>query len=97
MLGELGGVAAARQLLRGHDASDGFTTLWEHHRLDVSVEAYVLLPWYRGLFDEHHLETAMWRLTEHRFDVDRFLGKATENAPGWTLTDTDTDRGETAG
>ncbi|MFF3244261.1 hypothetical protein ACFYWY_11120 [Streptomyces sp. NPDC002870] len=96
MLGGLGGVAAARQLLRGHDASDGFTTLWEHDRLDVSVEAYVLLPWYRGLFDEHHLETAMWRLTEHRFDVDRFLDEARENPPGWTQANTDADCGDAA-
>lgn len=27
MVGELGGVEAARQLLRGRDASDGFTTM----------------------------------------------------------------------
>jgi hypothetical protein len=37
-------VEAARQLLRGRDASDGFTTLWEHGRLKVSIEAFVLLP-----------------------------------------------------
>lgn len=30
MVGELGGVEAARHLLQGRDASDGFTTLWEH-------------------------------------------------------------------
>jgi hypothetical protein len=42
MVGELGGVEAARQLLRGRDASDGFTILWEHGRLEMSVEAFVL-------------------------------------------------------
>jgi hypothetical protein len=32
MVGELGGVGAAQQLLQGPDSSDGFTTLWEHGR-----------------------------------------------------------------
>lgn len=45
MVGELGGVEAARHLLQGQNASDGFTTLWEHRRLEMSVEAHVLLPW----------------------------------------------------
>ncbi|WP_237534366.1 hypothetical protein [Streptomyces sp. SID3343] len=52
MVGALGGTEAARQLLRGRDASDGFTTLWEHGRLEMSVEAFVLLPRYQGLFTE---------------------------------------------
>lgn len=45
MVGEHGGAEAARHLLTGRDASDGFTTLWEHGRLEMSVEAHVLLPW----------------------------------------------------
>ncbi|MFF4399067.1 hypothetical protein [Streptomyces sp. NPDC001480] len=83
MLGELGGVGAAKQLLRGGNASDGFTTLWEANRLELSVEAFVLLPWYEHLFEEHHLETARHRLGEHRFDVERFLRTARQNPPGW--------------
>lgn len=39
-----GGVGAAQRLLRGLDASDGFTRLWEEHQLDHSVEAAVLHP-----------------------------------------------------
>jgi hypothetical protein len=34
-----GGLTAARQLLHAPGVSDGFTTLWEHHRLDLTVEA----------------------------------------------------------
>jgi hypothetical protein len=83
MVGNLGGVKAARQLLRGQDASDGFTTLWEHQRLELSVEAFALLPWYRGLFSKDQLETAERRLREHRFDVGRFMQRAEETWPAW--------------
>ena len=87
MLGELGGVGAAKQLLRGGNASDGFTTLWEANRLELSVEAFVLLPWYRHLFEAHQLETARYRLSEHGFDVDRFLRESQRNTPGWVSDD----------
>jgi hypothetical protein len=86
MVGELGGVEAARQLLRGRDASDGFTTLWEHHRLDVSVEAFVLLPWYSEMFSEQELGTAERRLVEHGFDVAGFLTSAAATPPDWCST-----------
>ncbi|MFG3208044.1 hypothetical protein [Streptomyces sp. NPDC048192] len=88
MLGELGGVGAAKQLLRGGNASDGFATLWESGRLELSVEAFVLLPWYRHLFEDHHLETARYRLSEHGFDVDRFLRRAQQDRPGWASANT---------
>jgi hypothetical protein len=35
---EYSGVEAARRLLRKDEVSDGFTTLWELKRLDLSVE-----------------------------------------------------------
>ncbi len=76
MVGELGGAGAARQLLKGRNASDGFTTLWEHGHLEMSVEAFALLPRYRDLFTDEERETAELRLVEHRFDVERFLRQA---------------------
>ena len=84
MVAERGAVDAARQLLRGADASYGFTTMWEHDRLALSVEAFSLLPWYRALFTDDQHETAERRLTEHRFDVDGFLLRACANPPAWT-------------
>jgi hypothetical protein len=87
MVGEYGGVEAAHHLLRGRDASDGFTTLWEHGRLEMSVEAFVLLPWYRQLFAEDELATAERRLIEHRFDVERFVRGASLDPPAWTSLD----------
>lgn len=83
MVGVSGGAEAARHLLTGRDASDGFTTLWEHGRLEMSVEAHVLLPWYRELFTEAQLKTAERRLREHRFDVDAFLTRAGRSWPAW--------------
>jgi hypothetical protein len=52
MVAEHGGFEAARQLLRGRDASDGFTALCEAPRLEMSVEAAALLPWYEALFTD---------------------------------------------
>jgi uncharacterized protein with HEPN domain len=41
----LGGVGTAKRLLREDRYSEGFTTLWEKGRLEMSVEFFVLLPW----------------------------------------------------
>ncbi|MYV96889.1 hypothetical protein [Streptomyces sp. SID3343] len=85
MVSEAGAVATARQLLGASGTSRGFTILWEIQRLDRSVEAWCLLPWYRGLFDEERLESARQRLKDHGFDVDTFLAAAAQNPPAWTL------------
>ena len=84
MVGEHGGVGAARLLLRGPDASEGFTTLWEHRRLDRSVEAHVLLPWYENLFTDEDRSVAKHRLEEHGFDVPGFLRAAEQHPPTWS-------------
>jgi hypothetical protein len=83
MVGEHGGLEAARRLLTGPDASDGFTILWKHHRLNMSVEAFALLPWYRHLFSEDQLSKAQYRLTEHGFDVVKYLAEAQNRVPNW--------------
>jgi hypothetical protein len=53
MVAEHGGPEAVRLLLKGRDASDGFTTLWEAGRLEMSCEAIALklMPWYQELFN----------------------------------------------
>lgn len=51
MISDHGGLGAARQLLHAPAVSDGFTTLWEHHRLELSVEAHVLRDEFRSLFN----------------------------------------------
>jgi hypothetical protein len=84
-LNEVGGLEATRALLRKRDTSDGFATLWELGRLDLTVEAILLLPWYRHLFTPEEQSIARWRLEENGFDVDSFLAKQTP--PPWTLAE----------
>lgn len=65
-----GGVAAARQLISKSGGTDGFTALWEHGRLDLSVEAHVLLPQYAELFNDEEKRMCRERLLEfgYRFE-----------------------------
>ena len=42
MISEQGGLTTAKQLLWSSAPSEGFTTLWERGRLDLTVEAHVL-------------------------------------------------------
>ncbi len=63
MVDELGGVATARELLAA-PVQEGFTTLWEHGRLDLSMEALVLQPPWNPLFTEAELAEARRRLDE---------------------------------
>lgn len=83
MVSDHGGPEAVRLLLKGRDASDGFTTLWEHGRLEMSCEAFVLLPWYEELFSDDERAIARRRLTEHHFDVEAYLLRASGNPPSW--------------
>jgi hypothetical protein len=69
MVSELGGLEAARQLIRAPAPSEGFTTLWEKKRLDLSVEYHVLLPQFEHLFDRREREIAYRRLKDYGFDV----------------------------
>jgi hypothetical protein len=67
LVNELGGVAAARRLLARDEPSDGFTTLRQHHRLELSVEALVLKPKYASLFTEAERARARQRLAEVKY------------------------------
>ncbi|MGI5180542.1 hypothetical protein ACQEVZ_29930 [Dactylosporangium sp. CA-152071] len=73
MVSEHGGIEAARRLLRGPGTSEGFLTLYQHNKLGMSVEAWVLRPEYAPLFTEDERAVAHRRLTDHQFDVDRYL------------------------
>ena len=60
MLQEHGGVETARRLLP--EMSDGFVTLWEHGRLDLTVEYLVLQSKWHDLFTDDERKTARQRL-----------------------------------
>lgn len=64
LVSEKGGLAAAKQLIRKEGGTEGFATLWEHHRLDLSVEAHVLKPEYADLFTEEERRICQERLAQ---------------------------------
>ena len=70
MVAELGGVETANRLLDSSGVSDGFTTLWEAKRLDISVEAVVLQPEFAPLFDARRLRVARERLAQYGYTVE---------------------------
>jgi hypothetical protein len=65
MLSEQGGLVTARQLLWSDTPSDGFTTLWERHRLDLTVEDHVLRTEFASLFSDADRAQALTRLKEY--------------------------------
>ena len=68
LVGSKGGVAAAKQLIYKPGGTDGFATLWECGRLDLSVEAHVLKPEYRELFTDEERELCIERLKEFGYN-----------------------------
>lgn len=69
MVSDHGGVEAAHRLLSTDKPSEGFTTLWEAGRLDLSVEAHILDPEYEPLFTDAERRTARKRLEQYGFRV----------------------------
>ena len=62
MLTEMGGIETAKRLLASNTPAAGLTTLWECGRLDLSVEAKVLLLEFAELFCEEERAVARERL-----------------------------------
>jgi hypothetical protein len=71
MVSEVGGLEAARRLLAKSDLSDGFTELYLNDRLDLTVEAQVVKPEYRTLFNDEELAIAEKRLAELGYVLER--------------------------
>ena len=70
LLSAKGGVAAARQLISKPGGTDGFTTLWEHNRLDLSVEAHILKEQYYELFTDEERKICRQRLMEFHYHFE---------------------------
>ena len=64
MVGAKGGLAAAKQRISKPGGPDGFTTLWEHGRLYLSVEAPVLKAEYAELFTDEERRMCRERLEQ---------------------------------
>ena len=67
---ERGGLATAKYLLQKPGLSDGLTALWQHGRLDVSMEALVLREPWCSLFSQEELATAKTRLRQLNYSTD---------------------------
>lgn len=66
LVSEKGGVQAAKQLIQKEGGTDGFTTLWQYHRLDLSVESYVIKDQYQKLFSDEERAICQNRLDEFK-------------------------------
>ncbi|RTL70275.1 MAG: DUF262 domain-containing protein [Pseudonocardiaceae bacterium] len=64
MVNQYGALGAVRRLLNAPAVSDGFVTLWEHRRLDLTVEAVATDARFRNLFTEEELAVAIKRLDD---------------------------------
>jgi hypothetical protein len=80
-------VEATRRLVCADTVSEGFTKLWEHGRLAMTVEALAILPWYASLFDPDVVARARTRLLDYRFDVDSYLAERCASPPAWWTAD----------
>ncbi|MDR0328791.1 MAG: hypothetical protein LBI05_10895 [Planctomycetaceae bacterium] len=69
LVSKKGAREAARELIRSPQPSDGFTKLWELKRLDISVEAKVLMPEYHDLFTDGERQLCRERLAEYAYEV----------------------------
>jgi hypothetical protein len=68
MVSDLGGLAAAKQLLHAPDVAQGFTTLWERGRLDLTMEALIVEETRFGpLFTDEELAIARERLGRYKY------------------------------
>ncbi|MGI8774893.1 MAG: hypothetical protein ACR2KQ_07765 [Actinomycetota bacterium] len=73
MLRENGGIRTAQRLLNPMKGwSEGFLKIVELGQLEWTVEALILRPEFRSLFEERWLSEARRRLKSVGFDVDRW-------------------------
>lgn len=73
MISEEGGLATAKKLIARPGGTDGFVMLWEHRRLDLSVEAYVLKPEYELLFTKEEREMCRKRLEDYGYKNGKYI------------------------
>ncbi|TJX13003.1 hypothetical protein E9840_11275 [Tissierella creatinini] len=69
LVNEVGGLNAAKTLLAKDGGSSGFVELWEHGRLDLSMEAHVLKPEYNELFTENERKICKERLEQYGYKL----------------------------
>jgi len=68
MVQKLGGYEAAKKLIYTKNPSSGLTRLWDLMRLDLSVEAHVIMPEYNELFTDDERRICTERLIEFGYN-----------------------------
>src|SRR5438105_4118966 len=67
MVSDRGGIETARYLLHASSVSEGYKALWERKHLELTVEAVILQPKWRGLFTQAERNIAITRLRDYGF------------------------------
>lgn len=67
MLDKHGGLLTAKKLLATDKVQYGLDRLYDLHRLDISMEAHVILPKYKSLFEDWEIAEARKRLDDRRY------------------------------
>ncbi|AWK52113.1 hypothetical protein DIC82_14330 [Clostridium beijerinckii] len=62
-----GGLKTAKKLISKNSGTDGFVRLWESHRLDLSVEVWVLKNKYKEIFTDEERKMCRDRLKEYGY------------------------------
>ena len=70
MVNEHGGYETACLLLHASNVSDGYNALWEHGRLDLSVEALIISERWSSVFTTEELQIARDRLAQYNYEPD---------------------------
>ncbi len=70
LVSKIGGIAAAKQLISKDDGTYGFGVLWEHSRLDLSVEVLVLREEFSTLFTKSEKKQCKDRLLQYGYTFE---------------------------
>jgi hypothetical protein len=68
MIFEFGTIDAVKKVINSTKESDGFTRLWELHRLDLSMENIIQEAEWSNLFTDEERQTARQRLAKYGFE-----------------------------
>ena len=67
LINNKGALLAAKELINKEGATEGFTSLWECKRLDLSLEVLVLKEKYKELFTDEEREICINRLKDYGY------------------------------
>ncbi|WP_139891389.1 EVE domain-containing protein [Bacillus sp. D386] len=69
MVANQGGLNVAKKFINNNEPSEGFTSLWELGRLDLTVEVLILNQKYHDLFTIEERRIVRTRLEEYGFEI----------------------------